>query len=110
LVDQPPWWFDRIDVAINCVGAALAHRRRHHDVPALALDLDAVRQGALAAAKAQLGVPPENQVRAVGGAAVLARAQWLVLRNNFAPGLEAVGVVLRGVDIERPDAGALAHW
>ena len=92
-----------IDVVVDRVGAALAARRRHHDVAALALDLDAF--GQLAGTAASGPVKIEDQVRPVGRAAVLAGDNRLMLGDDLVPLRDAVGMILRRVDVDAAHAG-----
>ena len=92
---------------VDRVGAALAARRRHHDVAALALDLDAF--GQLAGAATEGPVEIEDQVRAAGRAAMLAGHDRRVLRDELVPLRDAVGMILRGVDVDAAHAGRKAH-
>ena len=98
-----------IDVVVDRVGAAFAARRRHHDVAALALDLDAFAAVAPELQPSGSSTSHENQMRAAGCAAVLAGDDRLRARSDHAPLRYAVGVILRRVDVEHPHAGRSAR-
>ena len=51
----------------------------------------------------------ENQMRPTGRAAVFAGDDRLMLRGDLLPLRDAVGVVLRGVDVDAAHAGCEAH-
>ena len=106
-IAQPQRQRALIDVTVDRVGAALAARRRHHDVAALALDLDAFGQSAGTAAGGPVEI--EDQVRAVGRAAVLAGDDRLVLGDELVPLGDAVGMILRRVDVDAAHAGRKAR-
>ena len=54
-------------------------------------------------------VEVENQVRPAGRAAVLAGDDRLVLRDDLLPLRDAVGVILRRVDVDAAHAGRKAR-
>src|SRR5262249_52327675 len=89
-VDEPLRGIDRIDVAEDCVAAALAHARRYDDVAALALDRDAFGQGTGAAADRPLVFPFEQHMRPAGGGAVLAGLERIMFGDERIPGGDAL--------------------